>query len=274
MEWAPRKDAAARLRQNAQVVHREVARLATSLCATCVLSFGGAAVSFGGAAVDRREAHRLRKRKSTMPFVPSPGTTEVELRYVLSGQTAENTLYFNKGTDWTAAEMTALAADLVAWWIAGPATQLSTSVALLSLHCSDLSSALGAVIDFSTGLPSAGVEAAEGMPNNVAPCISFHTGVRGRSARGRNYIAGISITKVTENNILGSWMTNMEGAYLDLLDVATANACLWVVLSRFSGMGGTPRRPIPRAEGVVTPIIGASFTDGIVDSQRKRLPNH
>lgn len=255
-------------------MHREVAGLATSLCTLCVLSFGGAAVSFGGAAINRYGSFTVRKRKSTMPFVPAPGTTEVELRFNLSGENAENTLYFNKAVDWTAAEMTALAADLVTWWVAGPATQLSTSVALLSLHCSDLSSDVGAVIDYSVGLPSGGTEAVEGMPNNVAPCISFHTGVRGRSARGRNYIGGIGITKVTENNISGSWMTNMEGAYLDLLDVATANSCEWVVLSRFHGMGGTPRRPLPRVTGVVTPIIGVAFTDGIVDSQRKRLPNH
>ena len=203
-----------------------------------------------------------------------PGTVQVELIQGLDGETIENIIYFNKAGAWTVPDMEALAGDVVNFWniLLGP--NLSASISLVEVFLTDLTTPTGAAVSYTTGLPVAGGVADEPMSNNVAPCISFRTALRGRSFRGRNYIGGIPIGLVSNSRMTGPWMTAVVAAYMGLLTVASGNACEWVVVSRFSGVDPLTGNPIPRAVGISTPILSASFTDNVVDSQRKRLPNH
>lgn len=211
-----------------------------------------------------------------MAAVLVAGTCEVELVFGLDGETIENTLYFNKTGAWTPAEFTALGSALHDWWQLGMSTHLSSTCALIAIKLTDLTSLTGAAITYSTGLPSAGTVSAEPVPNNVAPCITLHTANRGRSYRGRNYIGGIPNDQVSTNRFLATIADPITAAYMQLIDVASAQACTWVVVSRYSGITvvGGRRVPTPRSEGISTPVLSASFTDNVVDSQRRRLPNH
>jgi hypothetical protein len=42
-------------------------------------------------------------------------------------------------------------------------------------------------------------------------------------------------------------------------------------VSRYSGIG-TDGKPIPRTEGIATPVTQVVITDHTIDSQRRRLP--
>lgn len=209
-----------------------------------------------------------------MAYVPVLNTIEAELRYAQGGENTENTLYFSKGGPWSPTELVDAGATLVDWWVANMKPLINTSCGLREVQITDLTSASSGAVTYTTGLPQFGAVGGGMAPNNVAPCISFHTASRGRSFRGRNYIAGISGGDVVGNNIDGDWADAVTAAYALLLVAAGDMLAEWVVVSRFSGMAGTPRRPVPRAAGVITPILNASFTDTVVDSQRGRLPNH
>ena len=209
-----------------------------------------------------------------MPFIPVAGTVEAELLMTLDDENVENTLYFEHTGAWTVEELGDLGAALNDWWFAYYRPPQSSSLAYRGVKLTDLTSETAAGLEVPRVPTAFGEQPGEAMASNVAPCISFRTGSRGRSFRGRNYIAGIPEAAVTQNTVIGDWLAAMTAAYNALLDVATAQSCTWVVVSRYSGMGGTPRRPIPREAGIATPVIVASFTDATVDSQRRRLPNH
>jgi hypothetical protein len=209
-----------------------------------------------------------------MPFVPVAGTVEAELLMQLDSENVENTLYFEKAGAWTVTQLQDLGAALKTWWQAWYRPPQSNSLAFRGVRLTDLSSANAAGIEIPSSPFLFGEQNTEAMSSNVAPCISFRTASRGRSFRGRNYIAGIPITVVTQNTVTSDWLTAMAAGYNALIGMATEQGCTWVVVSRYSGMGGTPRKPIPRAAGVTTPVIAASFTDATVDSQRRRLPKH
>ena len=198
----------------------------------------------------------------------------MELLFGLGGETIENLLYFNQVGAWTPAAITALGLALIDWWGVNMAPNLSTAIALIEVFGTDLTSPTGSAVSISTGLPLTGESVSEPMSNNVAPCISLRTASRGRSFRGRNYIGGIPENLVSGNIITGSWLTAVAAAYLGIKEVATENGCDWVVVSRFSGVDPVTKDPIPRAEGISTPILSVLFVDNVVDSQRKRLPNH
>lgn len=211
-----------------------------------------------------------------MASVPVPGTVEVELVQGLDGEIIENTLYFHKTGGWSVPEMQGLAGDLVSWWDTEMQGAFTTGTALINVIVTDLTGPEGGKIEFTTGLPLAGSGNEESMPNNVAPAITFHTASRGRSFRGRNYISGIPASQCNGNRLLGAYGDFLTAAYNALLAVATANACEWVVVSRYSGTAivDGKKKAVPRVTGISTPILSASFKDLVVDSQRNRLPNH
>jgi len=109
------------------------------------------------------------------------------------------------------------------------------------------------------------------LPNNVAVTVSFRTGLSGRFARGRNYVSGLSEDAVVLNTVDSAVLADIQAGYEALQDVASDNTSTWVVVSRFSGVDGDGV-PIPRVEGVTTPITAVIIVDSIIDSQRRRLP--
>lgn len=209
-----------------------------------------------------------------MASVLVPGTVECEVLMLLDGEGIENTLYFNHTGAWSVTEETDLANDMITWWGTHFSPPMSNQLVLHAVRVTDLTSLTGAQVEIAPGSSFVGGQPTEPMSNNVAPAISFHTASRGRSFRGRNFISGIPIDAVNSNSVITSWEAAMTAAYMQLLVVATANGAEWVVVSRFSGVDPVTHKPIPRATGISTPVVSAVFTDSVVDSQRRRLPNH
>ena len=211
-----------------------------------------------------------------MAFVPAENVAFVELFFTYDGEAVENTLYF-QGTDTSDPELLASLGGIVKdWWVEQQSGAIVNNVTLREVQVSDLSSATGPQVSVTTDLPHNGAVNLEGMPANVSPCISFRTGLRGRSTRGRNYICGIPEDKVVQNNIVGSWADGVVSNY-DLLRT-TAQTAGWtqVIVSRYEGytIVSGKKKPTPRASAVVSTVTNCLFTDLVVDSQRGRLPNH
>jgi len=206
-----------------------------------------------------------------MAYVPVANVAEVEMRMRLAGQSIENTLYFQFASGPSSAELTALGGDMRDWWIASYAPLVSSLVQLVEVNCTDLTTATGPQVGIAV-TDEFGTGGSNALSNNVALCVSFRTTMRGRSFRGRNYISGIDRTQLVDSNTFEtSYATSVHDAY-NAINSALSVSADWVIVSRFSGMGGTPRRPIPRAAGLATLVTSVVIVDRTVDSMRRRLP--
>lgn len=200
-----------------------------------------------------------------MAFVPAFNTVEVELRQRWDSQKIENTLYFQREAGWDVTSMDALAASLITWWTDELAPYVSNAVSLVEVYMTDLTTETSLAYGYNTGLPVSAVQESPSLPNNVALCISFRTSNRGRSARGRNYVPGMTELGTTGNTITSAIVDGVEAAYFALVGVATANDATWVVCSRYHNNA-------PRSTATLYLIREAICIDPTVDSQRRRLP--
>lgn len=201
-----------------------------------------------------------------MPFIPVPLTVEAEMRMRCEGQRVENTLYFHKVSGWNVAGATDLANELLTWWTAQYAPQLSSNLSLNEIAITDLSSATGFSHEQAAPVPNpTGGSIDDNLPLNVALAVSFRTSNRGRSFRGRNYITGIPISQVSGSLVDGPFIASLQDAYEALIGIASGLDASWSVVSRFHDNA-------PRTTGIATHITSAIIVDNVVDSQRRRLP--
>lgn len=219
--------------------------------------------------------HLLRRnwRNAIASFVPCPNVAEVAAIYQCFGQITENVYHVQGGAAWTLSSLNALAAEVVTWEGTNARNQRHDNVELLHVTAVDLTSATGLQVDYSTGLPIAGV-ATGGEPNNVTVAIKHTTGHRGRSFRGRSFWIGLYASVITQNQITAPMITALV-ANMNALDslFAGVNSGQMCVTSKYHGVDPITGKPVPRATGVSTPIIGFTVNPTL-DSQRRRLPEH
>lgn len=200
-----------------------------------------------------------------MPFVPVADTVEVELRQLIFGQKVENVLGFRKTGGVSIADATDLWNALLLWWTTDEAHNLSVDISLREGQITDLSSDSGFSVSFAAPTPNPnGFVDSPGLPSNVALCVSFRTPNRGRSFRGRNYVAGLGESEVTGNTVAAPTVAGIQTSYSNLISIAAGVGFEWVVISRSHNLE-------PRLTGVATAITSVVVTDPFVDSQRRRL---
>jgi hypothetical protein len=207
-----------------------------------------------------------------MAFIPVPDTLLVEIIYEQAGQTIENTMYFEKTDGWLLADVISFLAALRTTVEEELMPLLHTSIALVRLVATLLDAVDALSFTNTVSPPVAGSDNGDPLPNGNAYVITFLTAGRGRSNRGRNYIAGLnSNVMANANNVSTAFRTGLLSAYDTINALAIATGVDMVVVSRFSGVDGAGK-PIPRATGVTSIITGFTTFDTIVDSQRRRLP--
>lgn len=199
-----------------------------------------------------------------MAFIPVANTCQVELIGQLDSQVVENVIYVEDAAGWTVGKLATLGGVIVSWWDTDLQPWLSDSFQLDRLKLTDLTTVSSPSIEYVSGLPLVGGTAQEAMSNNVAVVVTFLTDLRGRSYRGRNYIAGLPTGNVDGNTVSTVWVDGVNDAYYALNTTLDGAGQAHVVVSRYTEGSARP-------SGVTTPITGYR-TNNIVDSQRRRLP--
>jgi hypothetical protein len=189
----------------------------------------------------------------------------------LDGQDVENTLWFVAASEPNTGNMGVLAATMEGWWVSDYAPQISQAVQLRETVVTSMDSATGPQVTRVPTSTTLGSRTDEIMPNSVSLVVSFRTDLRGRSFRGRNYVVGLTAEEVTGNQVNSDIVAAFQDAYSNILTVVTDTDYEWVVASRFSGVD-SEGKPIPRSEGIGTPITSVTVVDNIIDNQRRRLP--
>lgn len=209
-----------------------------------------------------------------MPFNAISGVSRATIRHDFRGQQCINTMYFlhSSGAP-SGLSMGALLAGLADLWSSNIMPLLSSDLLFSSILLRDLTTENGLEVVGDAGASGPG-GAGDALPNNIAACVSVRTPFAGRHYRGRLYLGGIPRAAVAENTIDPAFQSDILTALLPFIgDGLVAAGWQWVVVAQSQKNPGTPPpESIPIPGGIVTPVTGVVFVDGIVDSQRRRLP--
>lgn len=200
-----------------------------------------------------------------MAFIPVNTTVQVEMVHGGPGGVAVNVHHVKVDHAIALADLTAIGLCFKDWFDVDCKSQVSSGVALNLIRLRDLSTQAGLVLDYQTALPIAGTRVSPGMPSNVTLALTGRTGFAGRSFRSRTYWIGLCEDQCTGDAIVGAIITSLLAIMNALITRVAAIGADYelVVVSKYTNNA-------PRANGITTPIQ-AFTTDGVIDSQRRRL---
>lgn len=204
-----------------------------------------------------------------MDYIPVANTAQAEIIALMAGQRTQWVCHYQRASlvAYNIASLTDLANGIVTAINGSSVKGLFPSTwSLIEVRCIDMESQFGPAISASSGLPIVGTRAGTQLPNNCALVLTKRTASRGRSYRGRLYFGPLIEADVTDNTVgstvVSSIINNLGAVLLTVVGV-TENHKLHVV-SRYSN-------GVARVTGISTLVTGWT-SDGIVDSQRRRLP--
>lgn len=201
-----------------------------------------------------------------MAFIPASETVHVTVEGSVDAQLTINNLYFQNSAAVTPVNMAALALGVQNWVGGSFAPLLSRDWSSTRVTVTDLSAVNSFVLDVPE-VDVGGVDI-EAAPNNVAACVSFRTGMGGRSSRGRNFVPAIPNSVITLNTLDEVFIGDLLAAYLELVGAGSFVAgWQWCVVS-FVSAG------VPRGAGLVQPVTTALMTTNKVKSMRSREVGH
>lgn len=207
----------------------------------------------------------VESRDNAMPYIPADNVCQAELFQTWDTQSVENVLHFRPNGSLTPTKMTELGAHIVTWWNTYIKGAMPTTLQLTQIKLTDLTLDIGPVVNHATGLPLAGTNGSPSLPNNCAIVLTKRTLLRGRSFRGRIYVPGLVEAYVTGNTYAPGNLATTVTDWSRLLTFTTASDT-WdmVVVSRYNANA-------PRVNAVITEVSSLD-SDGVIDSQRRRLP--
>lgn len=199
-----------------------------------------------------------------MAFIPYPDGVLAVVEQSVGADDYTNTLWFELLVGQNH-DLQGLADWLHNWWGSQIMPNLSTSVALTNVRAYQMDTASSPAVD-STGAAVPGGQAGAPAPISAAMVATFYTGGRGRSSRGRNYIAGWTDDDVTAIQLAdGTLVGNIITAYEYLRDNIQQNTgYVWVVASKQNG-------GVPRTEILGTQIASIESRSSLLGSQRRRI---
>ena len=201
-----------------------------------------------------------------MAFVAAPNIIMVEWRQTMAAQQIESRIMLDNFADPDASSLEAAAIAAWDWWENDLAPNLTVDVALREVVATNMGSIDGAQFMYAPDATTTGELSGPTLPNEVAICLSFRTGNRGRSARGRMFISGLpDNSRDTPNTISTTYASAILTSGAALLTAFTGTP-QFVIVSYFSEGAARPGGP------VYFPVTSVVLTDRVVDSQRRRKP--
>jgi len=200
-----------------------------------------------------------------MAFIPFPtGAAEILINFSLLGIPAQMTVGIasTSGDALTGSDGAIIAAAVGSWWNANMKAKVHPTCIQTTVIVNDLTSESGWTAEYTNNTP--GTNVGEPLPAQSAMVVTFLTGIRGRSYRGRNYVPGITQAEIANVNQWSAGTVTAVGAAYVLLQTALVAAGVnHVVLSRF--LAG-----VPRALGH-TQIVESYVAKTLIATQRRRL---
>jgi hypothetical protein len=201
---------------------------------------------------------------STRPaFIPVINVAKVTMKYQLNLNEVENVFHFLHDGTMTRSDLINLNNEIVTAWTDNFMPLQPNTLKLQVIEAIDLSAA-SSIID-TRRVDTFGGSTSPDLPGNVTLSIKFDGGFAGRSKRGRMYwlqlMEGSVVGDLVQTVSLGQILGGVEAFFEDIHDALPE----WshVVVSYCQGGAWL-------SEGETT-LIDNYSSDGIVDSQRRRL---
>lgn len=216
--------------------------------------------------IPRCGAFRLRKRLTSMAFIPVPSCVQARMLY-LNGETnsvAQNVFYFATDSVPTMPDLEEIN-DLISAWALEDWCPLSTVFwQMTGVSLRGMNTEEGLSLNSGDGWPRTGTAAGAGLPNQVTYTITWSSGLVGRSARGRSYGVGIPTSGLaTYARLDDTYRAAAEINWNALRSVMETEGHAMQIIS-FSEGG------VPRAEGRALPVLGCNVRFPLA-TQRRRL---
>src|ERR1044071_8327606 len=155
-----------------------------------------------------------------MPFVAAPNIIMTEFRYLQDGQRTENRIMIDNLAVVDNADLVAVAVAAWDWWEDTYAPFISSIVTLREIVCTDLTVHNGDPYTYAPDTTTTGGNTGGAEPNEVSLCLSLRSGSRGRSARGRWFVAGLPREAMaTTNTVSSAFADDISGALQDFVGV-------------------------------------------------------
>jgi hypothetical protein len=215
------------------------------------------------------------RNETQMPALPPvPQVVKAEVLHVTGVIPVVNVLHF-LATSGTIApgDVQTFASRLVTAWATNLMPRQTSQVTLQAIRVTDLTSLTGEQV--LQGGITAGSRTGSYMAASTAACITHRTATRSRSARGRTFIGGVSVSDTTTSQQLSTGALtaylNAWAAFKTAANTAGsgASALQLVVVSYYSGTD-VNGRPLLRTTPVVYPVTLETM-DTRLDTQRRRL---
>lgn len=197
-----------------------------------------------------------------MTFIPTPHTARAVVRFTKGSEAYSNVFHCEKPS-FTKTDMENLAAAIDAIVGGSYDSIFNNHVSYMATDVYDIRTSTGEVVsENTTGAP--GTVAGEGLPTNLAVVVTLRTATRGRTGRGRVFVAGFSESNLVEGVFDANCMANAK-SYVDNV-IAEALAVGWVVGVRSIQTDGVTNNP-----ALMRPVTDTEVRSGIPGTQRRRL---
>lgn len=199
-----------------------------------------------------------------LPFIPFLDCAEVVYRFTQQSKLFFLTLGFQFNTAVTLTDLQTLETAADTWWTNFLAGQISTNCALNDIKVTGLTTATDPAFATPPATQAAGTLTGTVLDAASAMVVTFNTAKRGRSYRGRNYVAGrITADLQTISTWTSGRVAAVQNAYINI--PSTFGPVNWshVILSR-------QENSVRRTVGVATPVVSYT-TKTQIGSQRGRL---
>lgn len=203
-----------------------------------------------------------------MPFVPAPNLVQAEVRMLMAGQKIENRFNIDVLAAVTPLLVESVADAVWEWANTHYRPVVTGDATFVAVVATDMSTDTGSQFTVPWPSDTHGQDDGPTMPNEVSLAIALKSASRGRSANGRAFLANISRANVTANNVDATFAGAVVTAFQALVSDMTAAGFALVIASYIHNNA-------PRVGGpVYFPVVTATITDLVVDSQRRRKPGN
>lgn len=196
-------------------------------------------------------------------FIPWPHGIQLCLDFTLSGQQIQFCVSLRKSSgDPTPTDLQDAAGAGADWWANYLKTLFSHDLTCRQARATDMHVQNGP--EFIEPVNTAGDNVGDSVPANAAVAVSLRTDKRGRSYRGRNYVAGfVPADQPTPTTIGTTLASALVDAWVGLNTYVDALGFDLCVVSRQHN--GVPTNPAEMND------VSTIMCDTAIDSQRRRL---
>jgi hypothetical protein len=194
---------------------------------------------------------------------------KIAVQGLFNGQEDENIFYVQVAETITSAILEEIAGRVATWVADHQLAALSNLYQHVRIVVTDQTTDPGLQFVNTDNAGLSGAQTSQSMPNNSTFAIHRKTGMSGKASKSRVYWPTIVLAFLSAPNTMDPTTANNLVNDLETLRLALETAGISTYVY---GYISRVLDHLPRTAGVFVPVVGHSFTDLTLDSQRRRLP--